>query len=103
MRVERVVLEHHRDVAILRRQIIDDLPANADLAGGNFLKAGDHAQGRALAAAGRPHQHDEFVVGDIKVNRAYSFDIAEFLDDLTQRDFGHNVQPLVAPEVNPAM
>src|SRR5262245_62611695 len=103
MRVERLILEHHRDVAILRRQIIDDLPTDADLAGGDLLKASDHAQGRAFAAAGRSYQHDEFVVGDIKVDRAYRFDITELLDDLTQRDFGHNVQPLVAQEVSPAM
>ena len=30
MRIERVVLEHHRDVAIHRRQIVDDLIVDQD-------------------------------------------------------------------------
>src|SRR5579871_5316004 len=32
MRVQRVVLEHHRDVAILGRHIVDQLVADIDLA-----------------------------------------------------------------------
>src|SRR5206468_5832253 len=30
MRVERVVLEHHRDIALFRRQVVDDALADRD-------------------------------------------------------------------------
>ena len=32
VRVERIVLEHHRDVAVLRHDVVDDTAADADLA-----------------------------------------------------------------------
>jgi len=44
VRVERVVLEHHRDVAVGRLDLVDDTPANIDLAAGDGLKPCDHAQ-----------------------------------------------------------
>ena len=42
--------------------------ADHDLAVADVLEPGDHAQRRGLAAAGRPDQHDEFVVGDVEVD-----------------------------------
>jgi hypothetical protein len=51
VRIERVILKHHRDVAILRRPVVDDFAADIDVAGGDFLEARDHAQRRRLAAA----------------------------------------------------
>ena len=38
MRVERVVLEHHRDVAVGRLDLVDDAPADIDLAAGDGLR-----------------------------------------------------------------
>ena len=66
VRVERVVLEHHRDVAILRRQVVDDPVADRDRAVGDLLEPGDHAQGRRLAAPGRPDEHEELAVLDLE-------------------------------------
>jgi hypothetical protein len=51
VRVERVVLEDHRDVAVLRREVVDDPVADGDLAAGDVLQAGDHPQGGRLSAA----------------------------------------------------
>src|ERR671914_36362 len=59
VRVERVVLEHHRDVAVLRRHVVDEVAADEDLARGRLLEPGDHAQRRRLAAARGSDQHDE--------------------------------------------
>ena len=56
VRIERVVLERHGDVAILGREIVDDLAADHDLARGRLPEPGDHAQGGAFAAARRAHQ-----------------------------------------------
>ena len=103
VRIERVVLEHHGDVAVLRRQIVDHLAADADVAGGDFLQPRDHPQRRRLAAARRADQHDELVVRDVQIDRTDGFDVAVLLHDLTQRDFSHAAQPLVAPAVRPAM
>jgi hypothetical protein len=65
--VERVVLEHHRDVPLLGRQVVDDPVADAQLAGRDALEPGDHAQGGRLAAPRRAHQHEELAVLDHEV------------------------------------
>jgi hypothetical protein len=44
VRVERVVLEHHRDVALGRLELVDHAVADADLAAGDLLQARHHAQ-----------------------------------------------------------
>ena len=53
VRPERVVLEHHADVALVRRQRVDAAVAEADLARVRRVEAGDQPQQRRLAAAGR--------------------------------------------------
>ena len=54
VRIERVVLEHHRDVALGGLQFVDDAVANPHLATGDGLQARHHAQQRGFAAARRP-------------------------------------------------
>jgi hypothetical protein len=66
VRVERVVLEDHRDVAILRRQVGDLALADVDAAVGDLFEAGDHAQQGRLAAAGRPDEHHELAIADLE-------------------------------------
>jgi hypothetical protein len=51
VRVERVALEHHRDVPILRRDVVDDAIADAERAARDLLEAGDHAQSGRLATS----------------------------------------------------
>ncbi len=65
VRVEGVRLEHHRDVAVARGQRVDHPVADGQRAAGDVLQAGDHAQRRALAAAGRPDEHEELAVLDV--------------------------------------
>jgi hypothetical protein len=117
MRIERVVLEDHRDVAIARRDVVDHAVADQDIAGRDFLEPGDHAQGGRLAAAGRPDQNHEFVVLDLKIDSFNRLHVAVVdLVDLADRNLGHCVfpcvlcrrlvnsrQPLVAPAVRPEM
>ena len=68
VRVERVVLEDHRDVALLRRQVVDDLPAESHDSGGDVLEAGDHPQDRRLATAGGADEHHQLTVVDRQVD-----------------------------------
>lgn len=44
MRVQRIVLEDHGDVAFLRRNVVDDTLANRDLAPRNLFQARDHPE-----------------------------------------------------------
>ena len=67
MGVQSVALEHHGDVPVLGLHIVDKLAVDVQLAAGDFLQAGHHAQGGGLAAAGRANQHDEFLVSDVQV------------------------------------
>ena len=101
MRIERIGLEHHRDVARARRQVVDDLAADADRAAGDLLEARDHAQRRRFAAAGRPDQGDEFAIADRRGRCcARRSDGAIALDQLFERHRRHRY-PFTAPEVRP--
>jgi len=68
MRIERIGLKHHRNVAILGGEFIDAFAADLHLSGSDIFKPGDHAQKRGLAAARRANQHDKFPVFDLKIN-----------------------------------
>ncbi|HWJ32189.1 MAG TPA: hypothetical protein VNR59_07600 [Gaiellaceae bacterium] len=85
VRVERVVLEDHRHVARLRRQVVHDLAADADDAAADLLEPGDHAERARLAAAGRSDEDDELAVGDVEVElvhgaRAVRVDLRQALE-----------------------
>src|SRR3546814_16516755 len=67
-RSERIVLEHHGDVTVLGFQVVHHAAADGDLAGGDHLEAGDHAQEGRLAAARRPHVNHALAVGDVDRN-----------------------------------
>jgi hypothetical protein len=63
VRVEGVILEDHGDVAVLGGDVVDALVADVDVAFGDFLEAGDHAEGGGFAAAGGADEDDELAVG----------------------------------------
>ena len=90
MRIERVALEHHRDVTLARLEVVDAPAADQDVAGRDRFQSGDHPQQRRLATAGRTDQHDEFAVGDVEVDALHAQRIvAECrLADLELQAFG---------------
>ena len=67
VREQGVVLEDRVDVAPVRRHAGDRLAGEQDLALGRLLEAGDHPEGRRLAAAGRPEDRVELAVRDPQV------------------------------------
>ena len=88
--IERVVLEHHGDVAVLRLQAVDDPVADGDGAAGDVFQARDHAQRRGLAAARRSDQYHELVVGDMQVEILHGGDAARIgLVHVAEGDFRH--------------
>ena len=106
VRIERVVLEDHGDVALARCDVIHHATADRDGAFADFLEAGDHAQGGALAAARRADEHDELPVTDMQVHalhraHAAGIDLADrFQDDLCHGCL--SCQPLTAPRASPS-
>ena len=64
MRIERVALEDHRDVAVARRHVVHDAVADAQDPLADLLEPGDHPKGRRLAAPRRPDENHELAVLD---------------------------------------
>ncbi|MNM93008.1 hypothetical protein D3C81_1053680 [compost metagenome] len=65
VREQRVALEHGIDAPAVRRQVVDPLAADEDVAAGDVLETGDGPQQRGLAAAGRSKEGEELVVRDV--------------------------------------
>src|SRR5207237_4045424 len=90
MRIERVVQEHHGDVAIGRFDLIADAPADVDLTAGDGLEPRDHPQQCGLAAAGGTDQHAELAVVDAEVDSLDGLDAAGIgLADIAQGYVSH--------------
>ena len=69
--VQSVALEHHGDVAILGRHVVDALAVDEHVARGNVLQAGDHAHRRGLTAARGANEDDKLLVVDGEVEVLY--------------------------------
>ncbi len=97
VRVERVVLEDHRDVAVLGMHVVDDAAGDGDGAAGDVLEAGDHAECGGLAAAGGADEDDELAVGDIEGD---AFDRGEAVGvgfgQIGEGDIGHAGESVAA-------
>ncbi|MNT53635.1 hypothetical protein D3C72_1907270 [compost metagenome] len=89
VRVERIVLEDHGDLPVLRVQIGHVLAADQHLAGGRRFEPGDHAQACGLAAAGWTEQADELAVGDREADVGQGVEGAEALGNVLEFDRGH--------------
>ena len=67
MRVQRVVLEHHRYIAVFRRDIVYILVAYVKLALGYLLKSRYHTEGRRFSASGGTDEDKKLLVLYLKV------------------------------------
>ncbi len=92
VRIERIVLKHHGDVALARRQRVHDLIADAHLARGHAFETRHHAQRRGLAAAGRADKHDQFAIGNIQIDAFDDLGTAIALSEPAQADRCHAVR-----------
>ena len=90
VRIQRVVLEDHRDVAIARRELVDALAADDQLAVGDLLQARDHPQRGRLPAARRADEDHELAVADLEVHVLDGLEaVGIALPDVLERDLGH--------------
>ena len=76
VRVQGVVLEHHGDVPVLGRQVVDHPVADRDRAAGDLLQPGDGPQRGRLAAPGGADEHHELAVRDVKAQLVNGLDAA---------------------------
>ena len=95
VRIEGVVLEHHRDIPIAWGKPVDDLVADPDLAVGDLFEPCNHAERCCLPAAGRTDEHHQLAVRDLERqvdhgNRAVGVDLL----DVLERDGSHAVSNL---------
>ena len=94
VRVEGVVLEDHREVAVPGREVVHDPVPDQHLARGDVLEADDHPQQRRLPAARRPDEDHALAVlhvdGDVVHRRE---PVAVLLDDVLHVDGSHRVIP----------
>ena len=67
MREDRIILEHHANIALGRIQIVDHLVPKIKRTAFNGVESGDHPQQRRLAAAGRTKQGEKLPLMDIQV------------------------------------
>ena len=89
MRVERIRLEHHRDVALPRSDVVDDPLADEDPPLGHVLEPGEHPQRSRLPAAGRTDEDEEFPVDDVDVQVVDGSRLVEAFRHVLVRDRGH--------------
>ena len=90
MRIQRVVLEHHGDVPILRLHVVDHPVADHQRASGDRLQPGDHPQRRRLAAPRRTDEHQELAVGDVEAEVVDGLEaIVVDLVDVVENHGGH--------------
>ena len=92
VRVERVALEHHRDVAVLRRHVVDHAVADEEAPVADLLEPGDAAQRGRLAAARRSDEDEELAVLDLEIQVVDGDDVlAVALVHVVERDGRHRV------------
>jgi hypothetical protein len=84
VRIERVALEHHRDVAVARREQRRVGAVEVHEPVGRGLEARNDAQRRRLARTGRPEQREELPRPDLQVDVAQHVRVAERLADTGQ-------------------
>ena len=96
MGIERVGLEHHGDVPVLRRDVVDHAVIDPYLPLGDLLQAGQQPQGGGLAAARRPDQHQEGLVFDVDVQVVDRRHVAESLAHMFVGHTGHGTTSLSA-------
>ena len=85
VRPDGVGLEHHAEIALVRRdenalvRRIDEPAGDLDLARNRLLQPGDRAQRRGLAAARRPEQREQFALRHLERDVLRGFDRATAL------------------------
>jgi hypothetical protein len=90
VRVQRVGLEHHRQVALGRADFGDVAAIEFDGAAADFFKAGDQPQQGGFTAAGRADEDHEFLVVHFKVDALDDGEAFEAFLQILDFQVGHD-------------
>ena len=93
MRIKRVVLKHHGDVAPCGRDFVHPCLSDHQIAAVDGLKPGQHAQKRRFSAARGTDQNDELLIRDLQIEVGDDRDGTVFLDQVAHGDRGHQRSP----------
>ena len=94
VRVKRVALKHHGEVALAGQHLVGEFAVHDELTGGNALEAGDDAQKRRLAAAGGPDEDKELPLLYLEVDAPEHLGLAVVaLLKVLAYDFCHYLTP----------
>ena len=74
VRVQRVGLKHHGDIAVLRSDIVHALAVDEQVTFGDVLQPCNHVQHRRLTATGGADEDDELAVVDFEI-RVFHTDV----------------------------
>ena len=90
MWIERIVLEHHGDVAFGRFELVDEFFADPNLARRDGFQPGQHAQKGRFSAARGADENDQVAILDRQVDAFDRLDIAGIdLADVGDFDCSH--------------
>ena len=103
MRIQGVGLEHHCNVAVFGRHIVDDTRTNGNFAVRDRFQTGDHPQERRFPTSGRPDENDEFAVLKRQADAIHDRMGPIRFDNIGELQRGHRLYPLTAPEIAPCV
>ncbi|MCY1180675.1 hypothetical protein D9M73_211360 [compost metagenome] len=88
VREQRIALEHHADVTLVRRHVDQRLAVDQDLPRAGRLEASQHRQGGALARAAGAEEGQKFTVLDVQRDIVHGGKVAVVLVQVAQADQG---------------
>ena len=86
VRVKRVVLKDHRDIAVLGFQTADRLVVEPDFTGRQGFKTGEYAQRGGFSATGGPNEHGKLAVIELQAKRRKNSDTSKMFFDVIEAD-----------------
>ena|SRR5437667_12447493 len=89
MGIESIVLEDHRDIALLWCYIIHQSIADIEIALTHIFQPCYHTQASTLATTRRTDQYQELFVPDIKIDIMHHFNFVEALVNMLKLDTSH--------------
>ena len=89
VREQRQRLEHHAEIALMRRRMADVFTVQADFAAGQGFQPGDHAQQGGLAAARRAKKAHQFAFRQVQIDVGYRTRRAVVFLYVFQNQSGH--------------
>ena len=91
MREQRVILEHHCHVAILRLHAADLAIVEKNAAARGLLQPGDESQQGGLAATRRPYEHHQLAIGDLEAHPVHRANGAKEFAEIVESDACHRI------------